>query len=72
MPTNPVIDPFQNDDPKWQPHELQREENNFSMPDLTSRSLKDFLRTLEVRFPKPQPPAPQGERVLPHIRGFPG
>jgi hypothetical protein len=64
-------DPFANDDPRWDTFELAREEETFSMPDLKSRDLNDFLRSLEPRLPQPPTPTRDDSRVLPHIHGFP-
>jgi hypothetical protein len=71
-------DPFRNSDPRWQPWEVGKpygrdDSDLFSQPDITTRSVKDFLRTIEV--PR-QPPSPDRQpflegRVLPHIQGFP-
>ena len=68
-----IIDPFANDDARWATFELAREEeSNLAMPDLASRNMGDFIRSLiprEIEPPKPEPDA--GRRVLGHITGFP-
>jgi hypothetical protein len=41
-----IPDPFKNDDPLWEPFDLLTWRGaEFSQPDLTSRSLKDWLRS---------------------------
>jgi hypothetical protein len=69
MPTE-FPDPFLNDDPLFQPYELQPDEEEFSMPDLKSRDLGDFLRSLEPRLPPPTPTT-TGGRVIGYITGYP-
>jgi hypothetical protein len=70
MPT-PFPDPFLNSDEKWETYELTSEDQDLSQPDLTSRNLGDFLRSLEPRLPQPPTPTRDDSRVLPHIHGFP-
>jgi len=69
MPT-PFPDPFRNEDEKWETYELTNEEEVFSQPDLKSRDLNDFLRSLEPRIPRPVS-TPNGGRAIGHIQGFP-
>jgi hypothetical protein len=65
-------DPFCNGDPKWEAFELAREEeDDFCMPDLSSRNMGDFIRSLVPRKVEPTPESQPG-RVLGHITGFPG
>ena len=73
-------DPFEDDDPRWQRYDgPQYEDEEFSQPDFTPRTIKDFLRSTEgqreiekVAPPKRQPaPAPSLGRVLGHIPGYP-
>jgi hypothetical protein len=53
-----VHDPFANTDPRWETFSVVSDEEVFSQPDLTSRSVKDFLRSLRSRIPQPKPTAP--------------
>jgi hypothetical protein len=65
-------DPFSKIDPKWETFELAREEDIFCMPDLASRNMGDFIRSLVPKDVEPTPePQPDTGR-LPHITGFPG
>jgi hypothetical protein len=73
-------DPFLESDPRWQRYDRPQDvDEDFSMRDLTPKTIKDFLRSEEGQHefekivpPQPQPvPAPTLGRVLGHIPGFP-
>jgi hypothetical protein len=71
-----IADPFQNADPLWQPFDPNASANSdFSQPDLTPRSLKEWLRSDEVQkaIATAQPPAAVRQRTwrLPNIPTFP-
>ena len=40
-------DPFQNSDPRFEPWQGPQDESEFSQPDLTPRTLKEWLRSDE-------------------------
>lgn len=71
-----IPDPFADIEPgfeRWQgPRDIE-----LSQPDLTARSLKDWLRSSEgaKEFERLYPPArikPERQPTLAHIPGFPG
>ena len=55
----PLPDPFVNNDPRWEPYQLARQED-LAQPDLTPTTLKQFLRSQEVQreIQKSFPPKP--------------
>jgi hypothetical protein len=69
----PVIDPFTNDDSRWEKREIATHDQDLSMPDLTPTTLKAFLRSTEGQLRRHLPPQsqPNEGRVLGHITGFP-
>jgi hypothetical protein len=74
-----MIDPFQNDDPLWQPFDPNAASANadLSMADTTTSGLGAFLRSAEatkiIAATRPQPPVPPREPgwQLPYIPSFP-
>jgi hypothetical protein len=66
-------DPFKNDDKRWEPFQIVREEEeDLSMPDLASRNIADFVRSLIPREIEQAPePQPEFGRAIGHIPGFP-
>jgi hypothetical protein len=70
-------DPFQNDNPLWQPFALAPGGVEFAMPDTTASGLRSWLRSDEVTkaLDRLQPPArlaPTRSNRLTHIPSFPG
>jgi len=65
-----MFDPFSNTDPRWEPHQLEASDE-FSQVDMTARSVKDFLRSLEPPIPPREPSRIYEGRVIDHIQGYP-
>jgi hypothetical protein len=70
-------DPFQNEDPLWQPFDLLASRSaDLAMPDETVSGLRSFLRSEEVMkaLERSRPPvtvAPHRHARMGHIPGFP-
>jgi hypothetical protein len=71
-------DPFSNDDPLWQPYSGAQNDRDFSQPDQTARTVKDFLRSDEMQHameklspPKPASVVERRGAVIGHIPGSP-